>query len=395
MQSGKCGENLTWTLSGSYNDITLTISGTGKMTHSPPQWHDYGSRIKKVIIEQGVTSIGDYAFCNLLCVYSVTIPDSVESIGNSAFSMCVSLTSVTIPDSVTYIGDSAFNHCNSLTSIKLSKNVTGINSCAFQSCYYLRNVKIPDSVKYINTGAFDGCGLTSVTIPSSVTTIKDGAFRGCLDLTSVTIPDSIMSIYGLPFDSCHNLREIHYPAGRGFEQNLSSVNNYVKLIPYAPKNVTWKVEGINLTVGGVNKIKDYSEEVPPWNDYLRVVQRVIVEDGVTEIAAHAFSNCVVLEHVTIPASLKTIGAFAFTFSYCGEWNVNNRKNVIWSLERGTLIIKKNPDAANETDFSIGDVAWKDIEKNITGIKIECGVMPKEKFFAWLWQSGRDIQITFA
>ena len=407
MASGKCGENVTWTISGSYNDLTLTISGTGKMENylvdkgllfkkipdekqKRPPWDDYGSRIKKVIVEDGITSIGDYAF-NLICLYSVTISDSVESIGDSAFNNCVSLTSITIPDSVTYIGSSAFNHCNSLTSIKLSDNVTGINYATFQSCYYLRNIKLPDSVKYIDEWAFDGCGLTSITIPNSVTYIDHLAFSRCLDLTSVTIPDSVMSIYGSPFDNCYNLREIHYPAGRGFEQNLSC-NNNVKLIPYTPKNVTWKVEGITFTVGGTTTIKDYSKETPPWHDYLKVIQKIIIEDGVEKISANAFIDCIHLEHLVIPASIKTIGDLAFTISYCGERTANGGRNVIWSLDNGTLVLKKNPSAQSDSDFSIGEITWRAIEKNIKQIKIECGVMPGNSFFEWLWQSGRDVQL---
>ncbi|MBR6713697.1 MAG: leucine-rich repeat domain-containing protein [Selenomonadaceae bacterium] len=336
MASGKCGENLTWTLD---DKGTLTIRGSGNMkdyfyfpadTKNP--WVNYS--IKKVIISDGVTSIGEFAFYECKSLTSITIPDSVTFIGKCAFWLCKSLTSVTIPDSVTFISESTFDFCESLTSI---------------------------------------------TIPDGVTFIDAFAFRGCKSLTSITIPDSVTSIGYSAFSDCYNLT-IRKPTA-----------------PPAPQPVNqlrWKVEGINLTVGGVNKIKDYSEEVPPWNDYLRDVQRVIVEDGVTEIAAHAFSNCVALEHVTIPASLETIGDFAFTFSYCGEWNVNNRKNVIWSLERGTLIIKKNPNAANETDFSIGDIAWKDIEKNIQAVRIERGIFPAKNFFDWINRMGDGVSVTF-
>ena len=99
---GTCGGNLTWALD---SEGTLTISGTGAMTDysndSNAPWYSSRSSIKSVIIENGVTSIGDYAFCIYYSLTSATIPDSVTSIGDSAFSNCYSLTSVTIPNSVT------------------------------------------------------------------------------------------------------------------------------------------------------------------------------------------------------------------------------------------------------------------------------------------------------
>ena len=108
VKSGTCGENLTWTL---YSGGTLIVSGTGAMTDysngSNAPWFNSCSSIKSVIIENSVTSIGDYAFDGCSSLTSVTIPDSVTSIGDGAFFGCSSLASVTIPDSVTSIGNYA------------------------------------------------------------------------------------------------------------------------------------------------------------------------------------------------------------------------------------------------------------------------------------------------
>ena len=179
--------NLTWKLDA---DGTLTISGTGAMKN-----YDYNdnpspvynnSNVKKVVIEDGVTSIG-----------------------NSAFNECISLTSITIPDSVTSIGTYAFSGCRSLTSITIPDSVTSIGAYAFQSCSNLTSITIPDSVTSIGASAFNSCsGLTSITIPDSVTSIGNFAFSYCISLTSITIPDSVTSIGSYAFYNCKNLTTI-------------------------------------------------------------------------------------------------------------------------------------------------------------------------------------------
>ncbi|MBR4384702.1 MAG: leucine-rich repeat domain-containing protein, partial [Selenomonadaceae bacterium] len=125
MQHGQCGKNLTWTLD---DDGTLTISGTGKMddyydSAKAIAWFPFRESIEKIIIADGVTTIGKYAFYGCSILMSVTIPDSVTTIGANAFGGCNSLTSVTIPDSVTTIGANAFGRCNSLTSVTIPDSV--------------------------------------------------------------------------------------------------------------------------------------------------------------------------------------------------------------------------------------------------------------------------------
>ena len=117
VQRGSCGDNVTYSLDTETG--VLTISGTGDMYYGP---FYQNTNIKSVIIESGVTSIGDEAFSGCRSLTNVTIPDSVTSIGDSAFYNCASLTSVTIPDSVTSIDDWTFSSCTSLTSIEVSGN---------------------------------------------------------------------------------------------------------------------------------------------------------------------------------------------------------------------------------------------------------------------------------
>ena len=226
--------NLTWKL---YEDGTLTISGTGAMKdydyyNNPSPASQKKDSVKKVVIEDGVTSIrnsafydcnsltsitipnsvtsiGAYAFSNCYYLTNITIPNSVTSIENYAFRSCSSLTSITIPDSVTSIGELAFYSCDSLTSITISNSVTSIGERAFAYCSSLTSITIPDSVTSIGEAAFAGCSsLTSITIPDSVTSIGEYAFQSCSSLTSITIPDSVTSIGDYVFISCSSLTTI-------------------------------------------------------------------------------------------------------------------------------------------------------------------------------------------
>ena len=156
----------------------------------------------------------------------------------------------------------------------------------------------------------------------------------------------------------------------------------------------WKVEGKTLTVGGVSEIKAYSYEETPWRDNLNDIQKIIIEEGLEKISARAFIECRRLELLTIPASVKTIGDMAFSFCYCGNGLANGGRNVSWTLEGGVLNLKKNPTVRGDADFSTGAVTWLAVEKNITGIKLDAGVVPKEKFFEWLGKRSNALQIAF-
>ncbi len=125
--SGTCGDSLTWTLA---DTGTLTISGTGEMydfyydngVWTNP-WMSYAGDIKKVLIKQGVTGIGEWAFGYCRNLFSITLPESVTSIGDRAFYDCSSLISITLLEGVTSIGDWAFYNCSTLTSITIPEGV--------------------------------------------------------------------------------------------------------------------------------------------------------------------------------------------------------------------------------------------------------------------------------
>ncbi len=209
--SGECGENLTWTLT---EDGVLTISGEGKMAdynYGATPWYGHNDVIISVVIEDGVTTIGDSAFCDCNNIKNIVIGNGVTSIGEGSFFYCSSLVNIELSNNVTSIGHRAFNGCSSLSSIVIPDSVTNIGDYAFSGCDNLTSVTIPDSVTTIGDWAFGECtSLTSVTIPNSVMTIGDSAFDGCYSLTSITIPDSVTTIDDSAFYNCDNLTTVYY-----------------------------------------------------------------------------------------------------------------------------------------------------------------------------------------
>lgn len=180
-------DNLTWEF---YSDGTLIISGKGTMpdfeNKNTRSWDIYIEDIQNVVIENGITNIGNYAFYQAVQLASVTIPNSVTSIGDGVFSGCTELNDVNIPEGVTSIGSNAFYECSSLTSLIIPDSMVSIGEYAFTSCTELPSLAIPQGMTSIENYLFWDCsGLTSVIIPDSITSIGEGAFWGCSNLTDV------------------------------------------------------------------------------------------------------------------------------------------------------------------------------------------------------------------
>ena len=215
---GQCGDNAFWEYD-SFN-YTLTVFGSGPMTDSKEyeesEYSYLKSKINTIIIEDGITHIGDYAFYyfsrNMNTVILGNDVKSIgkhafennqgltsihlkrEAIGAEAFSHAVSSENAVIPDNVTKIGESAFGGCRSLTSIVLSKNITRIENDLFYGCKKLTSIVIPEGVTFIGESAFMECeNLSSIVIPESVKHICEGAFM-TTGLSSITFPKNVTYI---------------------------------------------------------------------------------------------------------------------------------------------------------------------------------------------------------
>ena len=268
-------------------DGTLTISGSGNMKRwaydATTDWHssENKEKVKNVIINEGVTSIGDNAFYRCSSLTNIIIPEGVTSIGNSAFDGCSSLTNITIPEGVTSIKSCAFFKCSSLVDIKIPETVTNIGDSAFNGCSSLTNITIPEGVTSIDEGAFSGCiNLTSITIPKKVTNIEDRAFNGCSSLTNITIPEGVTSIGNYAFSGCIKLTSITIPKkvtniGDGAFKDCSSLTNIT-----IPERVT---SIGNYAFSGCGNLVE-----------------VNISEGVTEIKSNAFTYCSKLKSISIP-----------------------------------------------------------------------------------------------
>lgn len=242
-------KHVQWTL----DDCgTLTISGTGGIdnfdheTHDNIPWYKDRDCIKKIIIEDGVTSIGNLSFECCENMTEVKIPKSVQVIGYSAFYDCTSLREINIPDSVTKICSGAFEDCSSLEKVTLSTNLTTICGCntivyeyyshgiggTFETCIALKSITIPEGVVFIGGYAFGYCSsLNEIKLPRTLKKIYQQAFQGCTGLKNITLPDSVIYVGDKVFNDCTNLEKIYYKTGSAFEDKLLTGNN-AELIAY-------------------------------------------------------------------------------------------------------------------------------------------------------------------
>ena len=187
-----------------------SVVGDGTNTRS---LISHPSSVKRVVLSEGVVSIGDCTFCSCSSLKSIYIPESVTSIESYAFDHCSSLTSVYIPESVTSIGDNVFRFCYYLKSIYIPESVTSIGDNMFLGCAF-KSIYIPESITSIGKSAFYSCGrLKSIYIPESVTFIGDYTFYGCSHITSVYIPEKVTIIGGGAFYKCFSLTLVNIPKG--------------------------------------------------------------------------------------------------------------------------------------------------------------------------------------
>ncbi|MGN0634760.1 MAG: leucine-rich repeat protein [Acutalibacteraceae bacterium] len=302
-ENDPCGENLSWTYDS--DSQTLTISGEGKMdaweqdgdsySFSTAPWAQY-SEVETVVIEDGVTNIGAYAFYKCTYLTTVTIPNSVTSIDDSAFCGCEELADVSFPDKLTDIGEYAFRGCKKITSANLPNTVKSIGECSFEDCESLTNVVLPNGLKEIPYGAFSDCSsLKSVTVPNGVTSIGYNAFMDCEKLASVSVSDSVLHIYGGDYGAF---------GGTAWFDKQPDGMVYLGKIAYAYKGEMPKNTSISIKAGTKAIAGGAFEECIG-------LSKITIPSSVQVIGDGAFGGCTGLESITIPNSVNSVGESAF------------------------------------------------------------------------------------
>lgn len=360
-ESGTCGEAVSWVLD---TDGRLTISGTGAMTdfaYKAAPWYDLRTSITEVVIENGVTSVGDFAFNECSALTSITLPDSITRIGRSAIGSCSALTGITIPESVTELVDYAFYRSSGLKEIVVPDSVTSIGASAFGGCYNLERITLPfvgNSVKtaedtnqypfgyifgsestnssyakqeyygtngttsgsyyipsklthvtitggHILSGAFQNCKkITSITLTEGVASIATHAFYDCAGLVSIAVPNSVTTIGERAFRGCAALERMTLPFVGSSVKRASDINQYP--LGY--------IFGTYSYTGGTKIQQDFykssATSTTSVNYYIpESLHSVTVTGG--NILRGAFYNCVGLTEFVYTGTAEQVGMLAF------------------------------------------------------------------------------------
>lgn len=256
---GDFGENncLHWEVKDSLRGKTLTISGKGAMPdfnfpegNLAPWWNykalglirvsgfspkfDLEGDLKKVVIQDGVTNVSNYALFLLPAAEQITLPESVTSIDRYGIALCAKLKGISLPKAVTAIGDfglagnsftavslpdglqalgrGAFDACASLSGMTLPAAITAVPDKCFNDCTKLLTVDYKGEVTAIGERAFEGCkSLTKAPIPAAVTALGNSAFNGSVALTDVTLPAGVTAVPDACFQDCTALADMKLP----------------------------------------------------------------------------------------------------------------------------------------------------------------------------------------
>lgn len=310
VDSGSCGNDVTWSLD---DTGVLTISGKDKMqdcdkTDAP--WLIYADQVTTIVIEPGVTYLGEEAFRGMTAVTSISIPDTVTSCGQYTFSDCTALTEAVVPGSLTQMPNRMFENCTALKSFVLEEGVESISLNCFRGCTALTTLSFPESLTDIEGFAFSDCdSLETVTIPGTVKTISAYVFEKCDKLQSVVLEEGVQVVEGYTFSYCPALTSVTIPEG------VTKLGTGLFYESTALKSVT-----IPSTV---TKIYESMFE------NCTALESACLHDKIESIDAFAYRNCPALTEVTIPKSVTSFGLAPF-------WNCANLKNIYVEAENETF-----------------------------------------------------------
>ena len=325
---------VTYTFQGG----TLTISGNGTVPGDRALTGEYGTKTRKVVIEEGITAIEDGAFRGFEYLTSVTIAGSVETIGSSAFYECGSLSEVIFSEGLKTIEASAFCYCRALKGVKLPNSVETLENSAFKYCSAMTELSLGNGLKVLGTDCFRDCtNLTSVTIPGSVQTMEGGVFYDCDNLEtvvikegvpyigtsafgysgvkSVTLPKSLRKINDSAFNNCDNLGDVVIPEGvtsigasafYGCEsmKKVTLPSTLTEMKGYAFEDC----EGLEeVTIPGGVSVISYGAF-----DGCSSIRKLTLNEGLIQIETSAFQDCSALKEINIPGTVAEIGMLAFS-----------------------------------------------------------------------------------
>ena len=258
----------------------------------------------------------------------------VTQIGKDAFDRFRELSAITIPDTVTEIGDYAFIYCERLESIAFSQKLKSIGQYAFSGCK-VQSVAMPEGVTYIGSSAFEGCEeLTSVTLPSSLENIGTNPFASCNMLTSIEFPNGSRLFEvdnNVWYTKLYGRTLICYPAGLQ-DSSFDIPEGVVKIYNFAFQGCS--LESITIP----QSVKKIGAGAFCENQALT---SIMIPDGVTSIEDFTFSNCKNLTSVIIPPSVTSISKNAFNLiestvvlkvvsgSYAEQYAIDN--NIAYSM----------------------------------------------------------------
>ena len=337
---------IDWVVS---QDGTLTISGTGRMEDyavydeedeswslwSPPWWDRIGdgntvepkSQIRRVVVEEGVTSVGAGALRDLDGLEEVVLPESVTEIGAFAFNSCTALPEIVIPADVGEISTAAFENCTALEKIVLPDGISIIGDAAFENCTALKAFDIPAGVTKIGEAAFENCtALEEIALPSKVTEIGPWAFDNAASLRKVSISTGTAVIGECAFYACKALEEIAVAEGNPVfrcENGLLLTADGKELVCYCPgrQDVSVQVpEGVaRIRAAAFSFSGALKQAQLPGS--LRVIEKhafghtglesVMIPEGVETLQFYAFIECEDLDTAYLPLSLTAIEANVF------------------------------------------------------------------------------------
>ena len=288
-----CGDNLTW----SVVDDVLTISGTGDMyDYGPDNQAPWPNRLREIIIEPGVTSIGDCAFHHVEGNITFTEdPDTGELIAAEG-----PVEAVSIPEGVTRIGKRAFSHLK-IEEIEIPSTVTEIESEAFAGCIFLKKAVFLGAPETIGAYAFGTSGLDEIILPEGVKTIGGTAFSGSRWIKRIYIPASVELIDKNAFFGTASVESIEVSADNAAYRSAGGclIETESKRLIAAVSDCVIPADGSVEIIGGgafANRKSLVSFEIP---------------EGVKEIEDREFSACENLKSVFIPKSVEKIGTSAF------------------------------------------------------------------------------------